>query len=214
MIAERQLVEQKDPILEISRRIANMETHIINMIIPLQSLSQTVDPEFLKSLQKLAYHPLTIDDSGLKQVLSSFQKTMEKFSKGTCAVDPDQVYDKLKELYGFMITQNVQNDRILRKLDELEKKVDKQKVFVTVSGIACENNPSLAFTEEQEAFLSSYIRDEETTVRLANLLHKEKFKTWKAIWTYGKVNFYKIERFGKKAVVELEEIFNRYDITF
>lgn len=207
-------MEEKNFIEEINRKISNIETHIINMIIPLQHISHYADPTLLKNLNDISSRPLMIDDTGLKQVLNSFKELMEKFSKGTWAVDPDKVYDKLKENYGMMISQNVELQRITRKLDELEKEVKKQKFFVNISGVSCQNNSSQVFTKEQEEFLKSDIWDVETTVRLANLLHKHKLKKWRDVYTHGKVNFYKIDNFGKKAIEELTMIFKDHDIEF
>jgi chromosome segregation ATPase len=205
---------KRDEIGEIHRKLSALEAHIINMIIPLQNLSQYVDPHFINVLKNLTQTPLRIDDAGLNKTLATFQELMSKFAKGTWAVDPDKVYDKLdaleKKISNF--TYEIENLKIT--LRKLEKESAKQKVFVNISGVECNTGSQQLFSEEQEKFLSHLIWDEETTVRLANLLHKHKLKTWRDVWCYGKVNFYKLERFGKKAIMEIEEVFNRYDLIF
>lgn len=69
-----------DEYKEVIRRLSNLETHIINLIIPIQNISKVLtssaDIHFLlDALQK----PLKIDDTRLNNRLKEFQDMMVKF---------------------------------------------------------------------------------------------------------------------------------------
>ncbi len=208
------LQEDKNAIKEIIRRLTNLETHIINMVIPIQNLSKNIDPDFLDSMNRMTCTPIKIDDAGLKQVLGSFSDLMERFSKGSWAVDPEKVYAKLHELTAHTFSLVAQNNTFRNQIQRLEDEIAKQKIFVTVSGMQCQNNTTQSFSKLQEDFLDSEIWDEETSTRLANILRKEKLKKWRNVLEYTKVRCYKLERFGRKTIEELETIFKKYDIDF
>jgi DNA-directed RNA polymerase sigma subunit (sigma70/sigma32) len=67
----------EEDIKEISRRLAKLETHIINLIIPIQGIV-----ECLKSTTDIKYlAPIPINDSKLRMILADFNREMTKFSK-------------------------------------------------------------------------------------------------------------------------------------
>lgn len=73
---------QEDPLVTITRRLSNLETHIINLILPIQNiakcLTSSTDIEYLiKALQG----PIPINDSSLRSLLKSFESEMRSFDK-------------------------------------------------------------------------------------------------------------------------------------
>jgi hypothetical protein len=198
---------------DIIQRLANLETHVINMVIPLQHLSKFADHNFLNRLNTITSKPLAIDDSELQKTLKGFADLMEKFTKGTWAIDPDKVYDKLGEISGKCIQLMIQNNRLAEKIDELEKEITKQKIFLTISGVKCEQNSGNKFTEEQLKFLSSEIRNAGIKIRLKNILLSY-FHTWQNVLDCGKTKLYGMRHFGNKTIKEVEEIFEAFGIEF
>jgi hypothetical protein len=64
------------------RRLSNLETHIINTIVPLQKVANAVgDRNILNDLIHLTNSPLKIDNRDLKCLLDDFRKSMNEFRK-------------------------------------------------------------------------------------------------------------------------------------
>src|SRR4029077_14406829 len=57
----------------ISRRLLNLEQHVINLIIPIQQLTGLLKSEtFLENLYRIQNTPIKVDDTALRSVLNNF----------------------------------------------------------------------------------------------------------------------------------------------
>lgn len=71
---------ENDDYKEVLRRLSNLETHIINLIIPIQNISKVLTSSAdIHFLLDLLQKPLKIDDTRLANRLKEFQEMMVKF---------------------------------------------------------------------------------------------------------------------------------------
>ncbi len=67
---------------EILRRIAKLEQHLINLIVPIQQISECLrSPNDIKHLINGLKGPIPIDDSKLRMIIADFDREMNSFSK-------------------------------------------------------------------------------------------------------------------------------------
>lgn len=104
---------------EITRRLANLETHIINLIVPIQGISN-----FFKNthdVEKLLHYldrPLQVDDSRLNARLKEFRECMVHFE-----LKVDEFNGKTEQLD---ITQTFAEIKYIgKRLKEIEEKIVK-----------------------------------------------------------------------------------------
>lgn len=64
----------------IARRLLNLEQHVINLIIPIQNLTNLISSnDFLRRLHDIQQMPIKIDDRFLKEVLDKFYGKFESY---------------------------------------------------------------------------------------------------------------------------------------
>lgn len=84
---------------EISRRLANLEQHIINLIVPIQGIAQNLaDPSLMKDLREIFGKPLLIDDRKLVGLLRDFKEVMNTFSQSIQAHALTELMETLNEV--------------------------------------------------------------------------------------------------------------------
>jgi DNA-directed RNA polymerase specialized sigma subunit len=101
------------------QRLSNLETHIINLIIPIQGIHSFLkDPNEIHTLLDVIKRPLQVDDRRLSAVLQefrssmiSFEKKMDEFNDKCNALDVSQTYSEIKY--------------IGKRLKEIEEKIAK-----------------------------------------------------------------------------------------
>lgn len=91
--------QQTDEYKEISRKLAALEHHVINLIIPIQGIAHTLgDPSMMRDLREIFGKPLMIDDRKLVGLLRDFKEVMRVFSESTSAHDLKELMETLKEV--------------------------------------------------------------------------------------------------------------------
>lgn len=107
----------------ILRRLANLETHIINLIIPIQQLcSVLTDREKLSHLEKLLSQPLKIEDNGFICLVRQLEILLKDVNKNVEKLDMAQTYGEIKFI-GKKLHQ-IEADIAEIKKDGIKKKVD------------------------------------------------------------------------------------------
>lgn len=107
----------------ILRRLGNLETHIINLIHPIQSICSVLTrKEDLYELISLLKKPLSIDDSRLRNLIREFHNVMEKFDENIKKLNFVQTFGEIKFI-GKKLHQ-IEADIAEIKKDGVKKKVD------------------------------------------------------------------------------------------
>ncbi len=82
---------------ELLRRIAKLEQHVINLIIPIQSITKVLSsPQYIQELLELLKKPLTIDDRAIASCLAEFKRMMIEFSNESKALNISQTLGEIK----------------------------------------------------------------------------------------------------------------------
>ncbi len=107
----------------ILRRLSNLETHIINLIHPIQEISSILTSRSdLYELMNILKKPLCIDDSRLRALIREFQSCMEKFDQNIKKFDIVHTYNEIKFI-GKKLHQ-IEGDIEEIKKDGVKRKVD------------------------------------------------------------------------------------------
>lgn len=107
------------------RRLSNLETHIINLIHPIQSICSVLTrKEDLYELITLLKKPLFVDDSRLRNLIREFQNVMEKFDENIKKLNFVQTFGEIKFI-GKKLHQ-IETDIGEIKKDGIKRKVDLQ----------------------------------------------------------------------------------------
>jgi len=78
-------------------RVVKLETHIINLIHPIQSIAETLkSPNDIKQLLNLLAHPMKIDDRNLRILIADFRNAVEEFKKDLASLDLSQTFGEIK----------------------------------------------------------------------------------------------------------------------
>lgn len=107
----------------ILRRLSNLESHIINLIHPIQDIcSILTNKHDLYELMSLLKKPLSIDDTRLRNLIIEFKKTMDQFQKNVKKLDFVQTFGEIKFI-GKKLHQ-IEADIAEIKKDGIKKKID------------------------------------------------------------------------------------------
>lgn len=107
----------------ILRRLSNLETHIINLIHPIQDIcSILTNKHDLYELISLLKKPLSIDDCRLRNLIIEFKKTMDQFQENVKKLDFVQTFGEIKFI-GKKLHQ-IEADIAEIKKDGVNKKID------------------------------------------------------------------------------------------
>lgn len=69
--------DSRKRIIDIDRRVANLETHLLNLVIPIQSISRALtDQHVVNDLRKLVESPILIDDRQLVNLINSLKNVI------------------------------------------------------------------------------------------------------------------------------------------
>lgn len=79
------------------RKLALFETHIINLIVPIQNISHVLtDRNVMEELKIISKSQIKIDDTSLRSIVSEFRHTAEKIEKDLNFVDISQTLSEIK----------------------------------------------------------------------------------------------------------------------
>ncbi len=108
---------KEEEITAILRRLSNLETHIVNMIIPIQGICEALkSPNDIKFLIESFKKPIAIDDSRLRSILFDFDRAMKNFSKD------------IEEIKSLNITNAIGEIKYIgKRLNEIEKTLSQIK---------------------------------------------------------------------------------------
>lgn len=75
-------MNHEEEIKEINRKLVKLETHVINLIIPIQNICDALKSNSdIKYLIQCLKGPIPINDNALKIILADFTRQMNKFSQ-------------------------------------------------------------------------------------------------------------------------------------
>lgn len=90
------MTTSNDEYKDISRRLAALEQHVINLIVPIQGIAHNLDdPGLMRDLREIFGKPLLIDDRKLALLLTEFKQVMATFSE---SIQAHALTDLLKTL--------------------------------------------------------------------------------------------------------------------
>jgi DNA-directed RNA polymerase sigma subunit (sigma70/sigma32) len=82
---------------KINSKLAKLETHVINLIIPIQEISLALKSSSnMEKMIELLQRPLMVDDRSFKLMLSEFYSQMQEFKKISECLDITQTLDEIK----------------------------------------------------------------------------------------------------------------------
>jgi hypothetical protein len=114
-------MKEEESIKSVLRRLSNLETHILNLVIPLSQLSDILtNTHRLDNLCKLLQEPVKIDDKKLTGLMSDFKKIYSNFSQDLDKIDLSQTYGEIKYIGNRL-------NNIEKEIKELKKDKKKQK---------------------------------------------------------------------------------------
>lgn len=88
---------EEESIKSVLRRLANLETHLLNLVIPLSQLSDILtNTNRLDELCRLLKGPVKINDVKLSELLRDFHVGCSNFKKDLYKVDLSQTYGEIK----------------------------------------------------------------------------------------------------------------------
>ncbi len=106
---------------EIFNKIGRLETHIINLIIPLQQINEVFrNPRHLQDIKEVLSKPIQIDDRATRRYLDDFVKKLDDFTK---------FYKELQE-----ITNNLDITKVFGEIKFMGKRLDQiEKILIDLS---------------------------------------------------------------------------------
>lgn len=131
------LPNEQDYITAILRRLANLETHIINMIVPMQGISDALkNPEHIWKLVEILGQPLVVDDRAISRLMKDFQNSMCEFRKIFSELDVKQTISEIK--YIGKRLNSIEKDLAEMKKDGMAKDI---RLDFTVDGYQLVKKP-------------------------------------------------------------------------
>lgn len=113
-LTEEQRVQKR-----IYDRISKLETHIINLIHPIQNLTKIVASDtYIQRLTSLLEQPLRIDDTQLRPYLDKFMDEIRNFVKKTENINFSQTHNEIK----YIGKRLLEIEERLKKIEEGGKK--------------------------------------------------------------------------------------------
>jgi len=107
----------------ILRRLANLETHIINLIHPIQGICKFLsDKQSLTHLEKLLSQPLKIEESSFRCLVRQLEILLKDVNKNVEKLDIAQTYGEIKFI-GKKLHQ-IEADIAEIKKEGIKKKID------------------------------------------------------------------------------------------
>jgi len=107
----------------ILRRLANLESHIINLIHPIHQISELLtNSDELKRFEKILSQPLRLEDNGLRYLLKELEGCLKQVNKNMEKLDTVQTYGEIKFI-GKKLHQ-IEADISEIKKDGIKRKVD------------------------------------------------------------------------------------------
>lgn len=86
-----------EKLTEILRKLCLLENHVINLIVPIQSISRVLtDPKVMEELRVISNSKIKIDDTSLGSVVSEFRHTADKIEKDLKFVNISQTLSEIK----------------------------------------------------------------------------------------------------------------------
>lgn len=188
--------ETEKKFTQIYDKLARLEQHVINLIIPIQQISSGT---VYDNLKRVMNQPLQIDDRSIRRIISDFVSNFDTFTKILKDTNLKELAESIKEtnmaeLNGIMKYQANRLKGIEARLDQIEKNASEKKVRVKV------------FVDEEEHQGESL--DLKKEIALNGLDDKEKliFK-YRTQWIEGASTFKAI---GQVLGVPTERIRQRY----
>ncbi len=107
----------------ILRRLTNLETHIINLIHPIQEISSVLtNSSALARLEKILGQPLKLEDNGLRYLLKELEVLLKQVNKNVEKLDVVQTHGEIKFI-GKKLHQ-IEADIAEIKKDGIKRKID------------------------------------------------------------------------------------------
>lgn len=199
---------------EIIRRLSNLETHVINMIVPFNSVSRLLD---------LLNKPVVIDDRNLNKLLIDFRRSIQDLIQAIKIEDIGKLNETLKPLVDSCTTLNQtlgeikfigkRLDAIEKKLQDIYQKPIKKQVELSFKCDGYElvkKTPSYDETEEpvnEDSHLVEFLntlseREKKVVIHRLGLLG-EKEKTFVSIGKSLGVGRERVSQIYKKAIRKL-----------
>ncbi len=90
-------IDIKDTLQHIMRRLGNLESHIINLIVPVNNICSVLSfPNNLKELMNLLSRPIQIDDTRFRSHLADLNRILGVLHNDTKNLDISQTFGEIK----------------------------------------------------------------------------------------------------------------------
>lgn len=204
----------EDDVKTVMRRLANLETHLINLIVPIQGITQTLTtPGHSKDLVNLLSKPMLIDDRSLRGhlqefrlAITEFKKEMEAFKEDVGKLNLSQTLSEIKfigkRLDGIEKALSEMNEKGINKNIQLEFSVDGYQLVR--KPVSYDRNDPIEEPKDDLKKLLDTLTEREAKV----LMHRfgllgEKKKTHKAVGLIFKVSRERIRQIESRGLRKL-----------
>lgn len=194
---------------KINSKLAKLETHVINLIIPIQEISSALkSTSNMERMIELLQRPLLVDDRYFKSLVSEMAQLLKECKKQTETLDLTQTLDEIKYIGNRL--NKIEKDIAEMKKEGVTKKV---KLDFSVDGYEmvkkpqsyCEDDPIVPPEKDCIQSILDTLTKKETIV----LIHRfgllgEKKKTLRAIAELlGLISGESVRRYEAKALRKL-----------
>ena len=188
--------------IDIIRRLANLEKHILNLVIPINNITEALtDRGFLERLTQSLKTPIKIDDHSLKQNIFDLRNLTKSLSEDLKDLDLRKIVgSEIKKLdvnqtYGEIKFIGKALHEINQRLDKIESNgiTNKLQVYLSVDGYEMVRKSKEKLPDEKPDNPDKYVED-----LLNTLTEREKQSVIHRIGLLGE---------KKKTYIQMEKIF-------
>lgn len=158
---------------EIFNKIGRLETHIINLIVPLQQINEVFrNPRHLQDIKEVLSKPIAIDDRATRRYLDDFLKKLDDFTKFSKALQEITNNLDITKVFGEIKFMGKRLDQIEKILMDLSQNGLSQKVQLSISSNGYQMVEKVDYNENPVKFIDE---NEEALQEVLGILdHRER----------------------------------------
>lgn len=143
-------MKEPETINSVLRRLASLESHLLNLVIPITQLhSILTDQKQLKLLSELLKNPLKIDTSRIEQNARILQELIKEFKDTGLNLEKSMEKINLSQTYGEIKYIGMRLKCIKNDIEQIKKQSLKQKIRLN---LLIEDEDSYMMRKDEEDF--------------------------------------------------------------